>query len=80
MAARIPTGLFRLKVRRERPLGRSANLEAEQDRPPAAGDHLPLYFCYSVGYMPDWGGQYLRISERIYQDLPAHQREILDLK
>ena len=39
-----------------------------------------LYYCYSVGYMPDWGGQHLRFSEQIYQDLPAHQREIMDLK
>jgi ectoine hydroxylase-related dioxygenase (phytanoyl-CoA dioxygenase family) len=39
-----------------------------------------LYYCYSIGYMPDWGGQHLRFSDEIYQDLPIPQREILQLK
>ena len=39
-----------------------------------------LYYCYSIGYMPDWGGQHLRFSNEIYEALPAQQREILRLK
>ena len=39
-----------------------------------------LYYCYSIGYMPDWGGQHLRFSDEIYRDLPVHQHEILQLK
>ena len=39
-----------------------------------------LYYCYSVGYMPDWGGQYLCFSDEIYHVLPEDQREILRLK
>ena len=40
----------------------------------------PLYYCYSMGYMPDWGGQHLRFSNEIYEALPEQQREILRLK
>ena len=39
-----------------------------------------LYYCYSIGYMPDWGGQHLRFSDEIYRALPEPQREILQLK
>ena len=39
-----------------------------------------LYYCYSIGYMPDWGGQHLRFSDEIYEALPEQQREILRLK
>ena len=39
-----------------------------------------LYYCYSVGYMPDWGGQHLCFSDEIYHVLPEDQREILRLK
>ena len=39
-----------------------------------------LYYCYSIGYMPDWGGQHLRFSNEIYEALPEQQREILSLK
>ena len=39
-----------------------------------------LYYCYSIGYMPDWGGQHLRFSSEIYEALPEQQREILRLK
>ena len=39
-----------------------------------------LYYCYSIGYMPDWGGQHLRFSEEIYRQLPEEQRAVLALK
>ena len=39
-----------------------------------------LYYCYSVAYMPDWGGQHLCFSDEIYHALPEDQREILRLK
>ena len=42
-----------------------------------------LYYCYSVGHMPDWGGQgsrNLKFSERIYEDLDEDKRNILMLK
>ena len=39
-----------------------------------------LYFCYSIGYMPDWGGQGLHFSERIGQMLSEEQMETVRLK
>ncbi|MFT5089039.1 MAG: hypothetical protein ACI906_003460 [Candidatus Latescibacterota bacterium] len=39
-----------------------------------------LYYCYSTGYMPDWGGQGLHFSEEIYERLHESKREILRLK
>ncbi len=39
-----------------------------------------LYYCYSIGYMPDWGVQSLRFSDALCPSLPESQREILELK
>jgi ectoine hydroxylase-related dioxygenase (phytanoyl-CoA dioxygenase family) len=39
-----------------------------------------LYFCYSVGYMPDWTKYKLHFSERLYAAVSASQREVLRLK
>lgn len=39
-----------------------------------------LYYCYSIGYMPDWGGQGLRFSDRVGERKTDAQREILRLK
>lgn len=39
-----------------------------------------LYFCYSVGWMRDWGGQGLHFSPNAGDGLSAEQREILRLK
>ncbi|NKB67997.1 MAG: hypothetical protein GKR89_13130 [Candidatus Latescibacteria bacterium] len=39
-----------------------------------------LYYCYSIGYMPDWGGQHLRFSEGLGHRLSPAQEEILRLK
>ena len=39
-----------------------------------------LYFCYSIGWMRDWGGQHLHFSDRIDEGLTAAQREIISLK
>jgi ectoine hydroxylase-related dioxygenase (phytanoyl-CoA dioxygenase family) len=39
-----------------------------------------LYYCYSIGWMPDWGGQHLRYSLRATEPLTEAQREILRLK
>ncbi len=39
-----------------------------------------LYYCYSIGYMPDWGGQGLRFSDRVMDGLTEAQREIIELK
>ena len=39
-----------------------------------------LYYCYSTGYMPDWGGQGLRFSETIDMPLTEAQSEIIRLK
>ena len=39
-----------------------------------------LYYCYSIGYMPDWGGQSLRFSEVLPQRLSEEQREVIRLK
>ena len=39
-----------------------------------------LYFCYSTGYMPDWGGQDLRFSDTAGDGLTEAQQEILRLK
>ena len=39
-----------------------------------------VYYCYSIGYMPDWGGQGLHFSERISKQLTDAQNEIVRLK
>lgn len=39
-----------------------------------------LYFCYSVGYMPDWTKYKLHFSERLYAAVNDAQREVLRLK
>lgn len=39
-----------------------------------------VYFCYSIGYMPDWGGQGLRFSDHIMEGLTDAQREVIRLK
>lgn len=39
-----------------------------------------LYYCYSTGYMPDWGGQHLRFSESVNEGLSDAQREVIRLK
>ena len=39
-----------------------------------------LYYCYSTGYMPDWGGQHLRFSDAVDDGLTAVQQEIIRLK
>ena len=39
-----------------------------------------LYYCYSIGYMPDWGGQGLVFSDTVDEGLSEAQREILRLK
>ena len=39
-----------------------------------------LYFCYSIGYMPDWGGQHLNFSENINDGLTEAQQKIIRRK
>ena len=39
-----------------------------------------LYFCYSTGYMPDWGRQGLHFSQKLGERLSKEQREIIHLK
>ena len=39
-----------------------------------------IYYCYSTGYMPDWGSQGLSFSDRIDEQLSEAQREIVRLK
>ena len=39
-----------------------------------------LYYCYSIGYMPDWGGQGLHFSEELTGRLSDEQQEIIRLK
>ena len=39
-----------------------------------------LYYCYSVGYMPDWGGQGLAFSDHVMEGLTEAQKEIIRLK
>jgi ectoine hydroxylase-related dioxygenase (phytanoyl-CoA dioxygenase family) len=39
-----------------------------------------LYFCYSVGYMPDWTKYKLHFTDELYARVNASQREILRLK
>ena len=39
-----------------------------------------LYYCYSVGYMPDWGGQGLVFSDHVIEGLTEDQQEIIRLK
>ena len=38
------------------------------------------YFCYSTGWMPDWGGQSLRFTADLGQKLSPTQAEIIRLK
>jgi ectoine hydroxylase-related dioxygenase (phytanoyl-CoA dioxygenase family) len=39
-----------------------------------------LYYCYSVGYMPDWTKLGLSFSDDLYRNVTAQQAEILRLK
>ena len=39
-----------------------------------------LYYCYSTGYMPDWGGQGLRFSDHVEETLSDAQKELIQLK
>ncbi len=39
-----------------------------------------IYYCYSIGYMPDWGTHGLHFSEELMESLSEGQREILRLK
>lgn len=39
-----------------------------------------VYYCYSAGFMPDWGSQNLHFSKRINEGLTEEQREIIRLK
>ena len=39
-----------------------------------------LYFCYSIGYMPDWGGQGLVFSDGFAGRLSEPRQELLRLK
>jgi ectoine hydroxylase-related dioxygenase (phytanoyl-CoA dioxygenase family) len=39
-----------------------------------------LYFCYSVGYMPDWTKYQLHFSDELYRRVNDSQREVLRLK
>jgi ectoine hydroxylase-related dioxygenase (phytanoyl-CoA dioxygenase family) len=39
-----------------------------------------VYFCYSVGYMPDWGKLGLNFSDGLMDAVTPNQREILRLK
>ncbi len=39
-----------------------------------------LYYCYSIGYMPDWGGQGLHFSGDLEGRLSEEQKEIVRLK
>ena len=39
-----------------------------------------LYYCYSVGYMPDWGGQGLVFSDRVMEGLAEAQQAIIRVK
>ena len=39
-----------------------------------------VFYCYSVGYMPDWGTLGLSFSDEFSQELSESQREIVRLK
>jgi ectoine hydroxylase-related dioxygenase (phytanoyl-CoA dioxygenase family) len=39
-----------------------------------------LYYCYSVGYMPDWSKLGLTFSDNLYNEVSPQQKEILRLK
>ncbi|NQV79463.1 MAG: hypothetical protein HQ495_02870, partial [Alphaproteobacteria bacterium] len=39
-----------------------------------------LFYCYSVGYMPDWGTLDLRFSDTFVARLSEPRREIVRLK
>jgi hypothetical protein len=39
-----------------------------------------VYFCYSIGYMPDWGGQGLNFSAGFSDSLSPERQEIIRLK
>lgn len=39
-----------------------------------------LYYCYSTGWMPDWGGQSLHFTADLGNKLSSTQAEIIRLK
>jgi len=39
-----------------------------------------LYYCYSTGWMPDWGEFNIRYSERVMEPLTPAQREVVRMK
>jgi ectoine hydroxylase-related dioxygenase (phytanoyl-CoA dioxygenase family) len=39
-----------------------------------------IYYCYSVGYMPDWGKMNLKFSDDFIKELNNEQREIVRIK
>ena len=39
-----------------------------------------LYYCYSIGYMPDWADQGLHYSDGFADCLSPQRRELLLLK
>ncbi|MEM7342604.1 MAG: phytanoyl-CoA dioxygenase family protein [Chloroflexota bacterium] len=39
-----------------------------------------LYYCYSIGYMPDWGGQHLHFSDALAPRLSDSRQELIRLK
>lgn len=39
-----------------------------------------LYYCYSIGWMRDWGGQHLHFSDQLANTLTEEQREVIALK
>lgn len=39
-----------------------------------------LYYCYSIGYMPDWGRQDLFFSDGLAERLSEDRRELISLK
>ena len=43
-------------------------------------DRRTIYYCYSVGYMPDWTKLGLAFSDQLYAEVSDSQREVLRLK
>ena len=39
-----------------------------------------LYYCYSVSWMPDWGGQHLHFSDGFAGRLPDSRRELIAVR
>ena len=39
-----------------------------------------LFYCYSVGYMPDWGNLSLKFSDDFHKRLNSNQKKIIQLK